>query len=247
MQQLADWGYTTQSRVRSDTVSATLITLEGADGPETWITFENFYAISRYNKSPLYSLAVYQVGHRRSRHKRRRNCLHHEGKGCARSRDVDPGILDRLRAPPSAPRPATPATAGNCAACPAAPNAGRPLRAGSRLHACRCPGHQQDSGAGAQVRTALAIRQQIILFSARRKLSGIADSQCWLCRAYRPCPRGTGNKFHGYMTSDFERYDMDAYTAAQDPVAAFVCARDELRGKQPQRDRARQRSRAVRP
>jgi len=40
---------------------ATLITLDGANGPETWITFENFYAISRYNRSPLYSLAVYQL------------------------------------------------------------------------------------------------------------------------------------------------------------------------------------------
>jgi membrane-bound lytic murein transglycosylase B len=59
-QQLADWGYTTQSTVDPMT-PATLITLEGADGPETWITFENFYAISRYNKSPLYSLAVYQL------------------------------------------------------------------------------------------------------------------------------------------------------------------------------------------
>ena len=40
---------------------ASLITLDGTDGPETWITFENFYAISRYNRSPLYSLAVYQL------------------------------------------------------------------------------------------------------------------------------------------------------------------------------------------
>ncbi len=60
LQQLADWGYTTDSKVDPMT-PATLITLEGADGPETWITFENFYAISRYNKSPLYSLAVYQL------------------------------------------------------------------------------------------------------------------------------------------------------------------------------------------
>lgn len=40
---------------------ATLVTLEGADGPEYWITFQNFYVISRYNRSPLYSMAVFQL------------------------------------------------------------------------------------------------------------------------------------------------------------------------------------------
>jgi membrane-bound lytic murein transglycosylase B len=60
LQQLAEWGYTTETKLDPMT-PATLIKLDGADGPEVWITFENFYAISRYNKSPLYSLAVYQV------------------------------------------------------------------------------------------------------------------------------------------------------------------------------------------
>ena len=65
VQQLAEWGYTTGARpdsIKLDPMTpATLITLEGTDGPEIWITFENFYSISRYNKSPLYSLAVYQL------------------------------------------------------------------------------------------------------------------------------------------------------------------------------------------
>ncbi|MDR3387992.1 MAG: lytic murein transglycosylase B [Rudaea sp.] len=60
LQQLADWGYAIDARPDPMT-PATLITLDGPDGAETWITFENFYAISRYNKSPLYSLAVYQL------------------------------------------------------------------------------------------------------------------------------------------------------------------------------------------
>jgi membrane-bound lytic murein transglycosylase B len=60
LQQLTEWGYTVDAKIDPQT-PATLIRLEGADGPEVWITFENFYAISRYNRSPLYSLAVYQL------------------------------------------------------------------------------------------------------------------------------------------------------------------------------------------
>ncbi len=60
LQQLNDWGYTTKEKF-DPMRPATLITLEGANGSETWIIFENFYVISRYNKSPLYSLAAYQL------------------------------------------------------------------------------------------------------------------------------------------------------------------------------------------
>ena len=64
LQQLADWGYTIDAKSASPLdpmTPATLIELEGPNGPEIWITFENFYAISRYNRSPLYSLAVLQL------------------------------------------------------------------------------------------------------------------------------------------------------------------------------------------
>jgi len=65
LQQLAEWGYTTDAKpdsIKLDPMTpATLIKLDGAEGPEIWITFQNFYVISRYNKSPLYSLATYQV------------------------------------------------------------------------------------------------------------------------------------------------------------------------------------------
>jgi membrane-bound lytic murein transglycosylase B len=39
----------------------TLITLEGANGTENWIGYQNFYVITRYNRSPLYAMAVHQL------------------------------------------------------------------------------------------------------------------------------------------------------------------------------------------
>lgn len=58
--QLAAKGIRPAQPIRHD-IPATLLTLQGADGPEYWITFRNFYVISRYNRSPLYSMAVFQL------------------------------------------------------------------------------------------------------------------------------------------------------------------------------------------
>lgn len=41
-----------------------VIELDGADGPEVWVGWPNFYALTRYNHSALYALAVHQLAER---------------------------------------------------------------------------------------------------------------------------------------------------------------------------------------
>jgi membrane-bound lytic murein transglycosylase B len=40
---------------------ATLIELEGTDGPEYWVAYKNFYVITRYNRSRLYAMAAHDL------------------------------------------------------------------------------------------------------------------------------------------------------------------------------------------
>ncbi len=60
VQSLADRGFSTANQ-REPERPATLLVLEGAAGSEHWITYQNFYVISRYNRSPMYSMAVHQL------------------------------------------------------------------------------------------------------------------------------------------------------------------------------------------
>ncbi|MGB4497717.1 MAG: lytic murein transglycosylase B [Methylococcaceae bacterium] len=45
----------------SENVNVKLVALEQLDGDELWLGFQNFYVITRYNHSPLYAMAVFQL------------------------------------------------------------------------------------------------------------------------------------------------------------------------------------------
>lgn len=56
----ADKGVVTAPKLPDD-LPVALLELEQADGAEYWLTGRNFYVITRYNRSPLYAMAVYQL------------------------------------------------------------------------------------------------------------------------------------------------------------------------------------------
>ncbi|HHW4680624.1 MAG TPA: lytic murein transglycosylase B, partial [Xylella taiwanensis] len=58
--ELAARGYHANAPVTDDT-TATPISLDGAAGKQYWLCFQNYYAITRYNPSKMYAMAVFQL------------------------------------------------------------------------------------------------------------------------------------------------------------------------------------------
>jgi len=57
---LAEAGFTPVDDIASDTPAAVTRLVE-EDGDSFWLTFKNFYVITRYNRSPLYAMAVHDL------------------------------------------------------------------------------------------------------------------------------------------------------------------------------------------
>jgi len=53
-------GWSSHDALRDD-LPVTAFRLDGAAGPEYWMGLKNFYAITRYNRSVMYAMAVYQL------------------------------------------------------------------------------------------------------------------------------------------------------------------------------------------
>ncbi|HEX7814072.1 lytic murein transglycosylase B [Dyella sp.] len=60
LEQLEAWGYAPLKAMNPGQL-VSLQSLDGPHGKEYWFTFQNFYVITRYNRSPLYALAVHQL------------------------------------------------------------------------------------------------------------------------------------------------------------------------------------------
>ena len=58
--EIAQGGFTSSEPVSGDMLAA-VTRLEEKDGNHYFITFKNFYVITRYNRSPLYAMAVYEL------------------------------------------------------------------------------------------------------------------------------------------------------------------------------------------
>ncbi len=60
LKQFSDFGVTISDDIPGELLGA-LVELEVKNGREYWVGLQNFYVITRYNRSPLYAMAVYQL------------------------------------------------------------------------------------------------------------------------------------------------------------------------------------------
>jgi membrane-bound lytic murein transglycosylase B len=59
-EKLASYGIEVTDKLPADSL-VKVMSLDGVNGEEIWLGLNNFYVITRYNHSPLYAMAVYQL------------------------------------------------------------------------------------------------------------------------------------------------------------------------------------------
>jgi len=60
LKQVSDGGFTSDREIDRDE-PVTIVRLEEEAAESFWLAFNNFYVVTRYNRSPLYAMAVYQL------------------------------------------------------------------------------------------------------------------------------------------------------------------------------------------
>jgi membrane-bound lytic murein transglycosylase B len=60
VEELANGGFTSEHELPPEQ-AVSLIRLEQEDADTFWMGFKNFYVITRYNRSPLYAMAVFEL------------------------------------------------------------------------------------------------------------------------------------------------------------------------------------------
>ena len=236
---LAQRGYQPSAAVQPG-ATATPITLEGSTGKQYWLGFQNYYAITRYNLSKMYAMAVFQLsqaiaGQELPRHEHQmagpeldrpragclQQCAEEAGHGRPRWQAQRHGGAGSARARRIArkarpmPRPRKTRTRA-ATTPPGAVQAGRARQHPDYIPNVACIPEPEVT---AEERSAIGNKSPYVVLGKSYKV--LDDTRNYV-------ERGTasyyGAKFHGRLTSNREVYDMYQFTAAHKtlPLPSFA-------------------------